>query len=182
MKRFAHSLGIGLLLTATALHAGCGNSASGLTTGTLPGDAPGAITNADPMARPVSVAWTSARAQRCGFHFDPAKLRASYIAYESRQGAAGEQLGRIERSYDSTFKTISERVSGDADYCSDKKGAEIKADLQRYLAGDFTPNLPRAKPVESCGFFGCPTSSSSEPFSSKDFWKKMDADPKTRGR
>ena len=33
----------------------------------------------------------------CGFYFDPGKLRTSYIAYESQQGAAGEQLAKIEK-------------------------------------------------------------------------------------
>lgn len=168
-----------LLIGVAALQAGCGNSANGLTTSALPADAP-AINNEDPMARPAAVAWTSARARRCGFYFDPAKLRASYLAYESRQGAAGEQLAKIEKSYDTTFKVISDRVSSEADYCTEKKGAEIKADLERHLAGDYTPNFPKPRPVASCGFFGCGGSTSDEPFSSKDFWKKYDADPKRR--
>ena len=182
MDRFAQSLSIGLLLAATVMHAGCGGGASGLTTGaTLPADAPaGGINNEHPLARPISVAWTSARARRCGFHFDPAKLRASYLAYEAQQGAAGDQLAKIQSSYDSTVNTISTRINGDPDYCTDRKGADIKADLQRHLAGNFTPNLPKAKADTSCGFFGCPSSPSSadKPFDSKDFWKKQDDNPK----
>jgi hypothetical protein len=168
MHRFAKFLGSAGLLLATALNAGCGNSASGLTTGAAT-DAP-AVKAEDPMARPVQVAWTSARATRCGFYFDAAKLRTNYLAYEARQGAAGEQLSKIEKTYDSTLKTISSRIAGEADYCSDKKGADIKADLQRHLAGDFTPNLPKAKEVATCGFFGC-KSSSDEKFDSGKFWK-----------
>jgi hypothetical protein len=147
-----------LLLVGTALHAGCGNNASGLTTSST--DVP-TITSQDPMARPIQVAWTSARAQRCGFYFDPAKLKASYIGYESRQaGMTTDQLAKIQVSYDTTFKSITARVSADPDYCTDKKGSEIKVDLQRHLAGDFTPNLPKPKPVDPCGFFGCSASSS----------------------
>jgi hypothetical protein len=181
MDRFARGVGCTLLLAATALHAGCGGGASGLTTGGLPPDAPSAVSNEHPMARPVAVAWTSARAKRCGFYFDPGKLRTSYLGYEARQGAAGEQLAKIESSYDSTFKLISDRVGADADYCSDRRGAEIKAELQRHLAGDFTPNLPKPKPVAACGFFGCPTSATSDqPFDSKEFWKKQDQARPTR--
>src|SRR5262249_7790493 len=147
-----------LLLAGTALHAGCGSSSASLTTSStsvMPPDAPAAISNDDPMARPVGVAWTSARAKRCGFYFDPAKLRTSYLAYESRQ-AAGEQYAKIEKIYDATYKATSEKVSQDVDYCSDRKALEIKADLERYLRADYTPNLPKPKTVASCGFFGCP--------------------------
>ena len=112
---------------------------------------PGGIGNDSPMARPIAVAWTSARAQRCGFYFDPGKLRASYLAYEARQ-SNGEQLAKSEQSYDTTFKVIRERVSADPEYCTDKKGAEIKADLQRHLKGDFTPNFPKPKVVEFVRF------------------------------
>jgi hypothetical protein len=170
-----------LLLAGTVLQAGCGGGASGLTTGaTQPADAPaGGISNEHPMARPISVALTSARARRCGFYFDPAKLRASYLAYEAQQGAAGDQLAKIQSSYDSTFNTISQRIGADADYCTDKKGADIKADLQRHLAGNFAPNLPKPKADAACGFFGCSSSSSSDkPFDSKEFWKKQDANPR----
>src|SRR5438093_991203 len=124
MNRFAQGLAAALLLGTTALHAGCGSSANSLTTGSnaLPADAPGALSNADPMARPVAVAWTSARAKRCGFYFDPAKLKINYLSYERTQGASNEQLANIEKSYDTAFKTTSDRISGDAGYCSDRKG------------------------------------------------------------
>lgn len=172
MVRFAHVLASGLLLAGTALAAGCGSSASGLMTGsTASADMPGSISNEDPLARPIGVAWTSARAHRCGFYFDPTKLRTSYLAYEAKQSSA-EQLAKAEQTYDSTFKVIRERVGADPDYCTDKKGVEIKANLQRHLAGDFAPNFPKAKKVESCGLFGCgSTSSSSEKWDSQKWWE-----------
>jgi hypothetical protein len=184
MDRFAHGLATALLLVGTALHAGCGNSASGLTTGSnagLPGDAPGAFNNQDPMSRPVAVAWTSARAKRCGFYFDPAKLKINYLEYERTQGAAGEQLAKIEKSYDTTYRVTSDRISSDAEYCSDRKGLEIKADLQRHLSGDYSANLPKPKQMANCGFFGCTeTGQSDQPFDSKKFWQEKDKDPKRR--
>jgi hypothetical protein len=171
-------------VTSASLLAACGNTGGGLTTGSvfgsataLPADAPQGISNQDPMARPVQVAWTSARAKRCGFYFDPAKLRSSYLAYEAKQGAAGEQLARIEKTYDSTYKTVGDKIANDPDYCTDRKGAEIKADLQRHLAGDFTPNLPKPKPVT--GLFDWVSSTpSDEPFDQKKFWEKQDRDRK----
>jgi hypothetical protein len=173
MDAFARIWGAWLLLAGAVGLAACSGGASGLITGTTTvsaADAPGGITNENPMARPIGVAWTSARARRCGFYFDPTKLRASYLAYEARQSPR-EQLGTFEKSYDSTFKVISERISDDPDYCSDRKGAEIKADLARYLQGDFTPNFPKAKVVESCGFFGCAPAQSDEKFNEKKFWE-----------
>jgi hypothetical protein len=174
MVGFARVFGALLLLGGAVGLAACSNGASGLITGTTSanaGDAPGGITNESPLARPIGVAWTSARARRCGFHFDPAKLRTSYLAFEARQSPR-EQLGSVEKSYDSTYKVISERISDDPDYCSDQKGAEIKADLARYLQGDFRPNFPKAKVVESCGFFGCnPTADPDEKLNVKKFWE-----------
>ena len=183
MKRFAQAGACALLLAGTALHTGCGNSTAGLTTSStsvLPPDAPAAISNDDPMARPVAVAWTSARAKRCGFYFDPAKLRTSYLAYEARQ-ASGEQYAKIEKTYDTTYKTTSEKVSQDVDYCSDRKALEIKTDLERHLAADYSPNLPKPKIVASCGVFGC-APSQVDNFNSKKFWTDQAKQPGADGR
>jgi hypothetical protein len=174
MDRFARGVACGLVLAGAAILAGCGGGGGGLLTGSTPAaaDAPGTLNNDDPAARPVAVAWTSARAQRCGFYFDPAKLRSSYLAYEARQ-SGGEQLAKAEKTYDSTFKAIRERVTADPDYCTDAKSADIKKDLSRHLAGDFKPNLPKPKVVESCGFFGCDGGSRDEPFSADKFWEEQ---------
>ena len=175
MDRLKRLLPSTLLLVGAGLLASCSNSASGLTTGAAPkGDAPAAIGNDDPMARPVAVAWTSARAQRCGFYFDPARLRSSYLAFEAKQNS-GELLAKAEKTYDSTFKVISARVSSDPDYCTDKKGKEIKVDLQRHLAGDFAPNLPQPKQLATCGMWGCaPLPQSDEPFNAKKMYEDLD--------
>jgi hypothetical protein len=175
MCRFARAIGNALVLTCATHLASCGNSASGLTTGATPaGDAPAAISNDDPLARPIAVAWTSARAQRCGFYFDPTKLRASYLKYEAKQSGS-EQLAKAEKTYDSTFNVIRDRVSSDPDYCTDRKGAEIKADLQRHLAGDFTPKLPQPKKVDTCGIWGCgPAAAPDEPFDAKKMYEELD--------
>jgi hypothetical protein len=182
MNRFGQAGGFALLLAAAALQAGCSNSSAGLATGgVMPADAPAAVglSNDDPMARPVAVAWTSARAKRCAFYFDPAKLRTTYLSYEGRQGAGGEQYAKIEKAYDTTYRVTLEKTVGDPDYCSERKGGEIKADLERYLAGDYTPNLPKAKPIASCGFWGC-QSSQDEQFSSKKFWEEQAKNPQKK--
>ena len=135
MNRFAQAGAFALLLAAAALQAGCSNSSAGLATGgVMPADAPAAVglSNDNPMARPVGVAWTSARAKRCAFYFDPAKLRTTYLSYEGRQGAGGEQYAKIEKAYDTTYRVTLEKTVGDPDYCSERKGGEIKADLERH--------------------------------------------------
>jgi hypothetical protein len=183
MHRFALALGSALMVAASPLVTGCSNMASGLTTGATaagPSAGPKGISNDDPMARPFQVAWTSARGKRCGFFFDPAKLRDTYLKFESKQ-AAPEQYAKIEKTYDSTFKATSDAVWKDPDYCEDRKATDIKADLQRHLAGDYTPNLPKPK-VAQCGslFDPCDTGQTDEKFESKSFWQKYDADPKSK--
>ena len=174
MDRTMKVVGAGLLLAVSALHAGCGSSAGGLSTASVGGDTPG-IANDDPLARPIQVAWTSARAQRCGFNFDTAKLRSSYLAYEAKQGTAGEQLAKAQAGYDKTFQTISARVSSDPDYCTDKRSSLIKADLSRHLAGDFAPNLPKPQAADPCGFFGCSAAPDpNEKFDAKKTFDELD--------
>src|SRR5262245_66459720 len=66
MHRFARILAAAPLLVGVGLLAGCGGNAAGLTTSSTESKIP---SNDDPMARPTFVAWTSARAKRCGFFF-----------------------------------------------------------------------------------------------------------------
>jgi hypothetical protein len=173
MQRVAHVLANAILLACAGFLAACGSSASGaLTTGSAANAAPGNIGNDHPLARPVQVAWTSARAQRCGFYFDPTKLRGSYLSYEAKQSSP-EQLAKAEKTYDSTFKTIYDKTSADPDYCTDRTSSQIKADLQRHLAGDFTPKLPAPKTAETCGFFGCPVEKSDEPLDARKMYDEL---------
>jgi hypothetical protein len=172
MDRFARAIAFGLVLAATALYAGCSSSPSSFLAGPEPAaaDAPAKVANEDPAARPIAVAWTSARAQRCGFYFDPGKLKASYLAYEAKQSGP-DLAAKAAKSYDTTFKTIHDRVASDPDYCSDRKSAEIKADLTRHLAGDFRPNFPKPKVVESCWLY-CGDGSSEE-WSGDKYWQEQ---------
>ena len=174
------------VLAALALVLGaCGGGSSGAgvsTASLLDGSSSNTaevapISNTDPNARPVQVAWTAARAQKCGFAFDAGKLRANFIATEARGGALQPQLASTEKTYDQTFASISTKLKGEQDYCDAKKTASIKSDLQRHLAGDFTPNLPNPnKKVASGGFWdGLISDAPPEPFDSKNFWNDMAA-------
>jgi hypothetical protein len=126
-----------LALVALVL-AGCSGS-SGLTTASLLGDdKPKGPVN-DAPARAFQVGTVSARAVKCGFNFDPAKLKLNYLAYE-RQQPTTTDIAKIERMYDVSFNAVAKAVASQGEYCSDAKTKVIKADLGRHLAGDFTPS------------------------------------------
>jgi hypothetical protein len=143
-----------ILLASVLALTGCG-SATPLTTASLmggnsPPPAAAAPVN-DPQSRAIQVGATSGRATRCGFYFDAAKLKANFMAAEMAQGSSPEQLQRTEREYDHIRAAVIKAAASDAEYCSSSKTKEIETDLNRHLAGDFTPS---AKPVkkEAGGF------------------------------
>ena len=94
----------------------------------------------DPLARPVQVAWTSARASYCGFVFNPDQLRANYMAAEARAGATPDQMQKFERAYDYTRESVAASIKDNLNYCNKERVAAIRRDLNRYLSGDYTPS------------------------------------------
>ena len=147
--------GISLVLVAAAL-TGCSGAPS-LTTGSILGgpEKPAAASNTgsinDPTNRAFQVGTVSAKAIKCGFNFDPAKLKNNYLGYE-RTLAPGTDIAKVERIYDVSFNGIAKAVAGDTDFCSEEKTKAIKADLSRHLAGDYTPAI-RPKAPEQDGVF-----------------------------
>ncbi|MGA7372195.1 MAG: hypothetical protein WBQ20_03440 [Methyloceanibacter sp.] len=127
-----------------------GCSTVGRVTGT---SKPGATTDAaarymppdDPMARPTQVAWTSARASYCGFMFDPVKLKNDYMADESRRRNNPYQLQKISEAYDYTLESVTGTIKSDPTYCNKDRTDAIRADLKRYLAGDYAPTAKLAR-------------------------------------
>ena len=94
----------------------------------------------DPLARPTQVGWTSARASRCGFVFDPNQLRANYLAAEAQAGKTPEEIAKLERAYDYTRESVAKTIKDELNYCTKERTAAIRHDLNRYLAGDYTPS------------------------------------------
>ncbi len=157
------SASIASLGLATAL-AGCSLGPSSLTTGSLFGSssdakaAPAAAAQpATPTDRALHVGATTARAQRCGYVFDPQGTRAAYLAYEASQGTTGDVLAKTEKSYDYTVASISKNIASNAAYCDDEQTAIIKRDLGKVLAGDFSPPA-KAATFKSENWWGSPTS------------------------
>jgi hypothetical protein len=94
----------------------------------------------DPLARPIQVGWTSARASYCGFVFDPNQLRANFMAAELRAGNTPDQMQKIEHAYDYTHDSVAASIKSDVNYCSKDRVTAIRTDLNRYLGGDYTPS------------------------------------------
>jgi hypothetical protein len=94
----------------------------------------------DPLAKPIQVAWTSARASHCGFIFDPVQLRSNFMAAEMQAGNPPEQMQKIEHAYDYTLESVTTTIKNNLSYCNKERTAAIRKDLNRYLAGDYTPS------------------------------------------
>lgn len=150
MKTARHCLFPALL---SALVAGCSANSSSLTTGSLFGsksDAAAGPAVETPGMRAAQVAAVSARAAKCGYNFDPARLKSSYLAYEMSQGASAQDMAKIEREYDTIRAKVAGAVTADPDFCSDARTKVIKADLARHMAGDYSaPELAKKKADDS---------------------------------
>ncbi len=145
-----------LLLALSATVAGCGSNA--LTTGSLfgGGDKPAAAPPAprnDPTARAFSAGAVTARAQKCGFNFDAARLRAGFAAAEVQAGTPTDEVAKAGALFDRAQATVAKAIAKSEDYCSDDRIAYIRGDLNRHLAGDFTPSRPRSFAKEDDGLF-----------------------------
>ena len=144
------------LLTAVAVAiAGC-SSGSGLTTGSTATVNPAGpvVPKSDPSGRALQVGSVSARATRCGYNFDSAKLKTKFLASEAGLGSPPADIAKLDKIYDVSYNGVTKAVAEKGDYCSDNKTAKIKADLNRHLAGDFTPSAREVRPEEPSLFSG----------------------------
>ena len=122
--------------------AGCSSANSGVTTGSLL--AGPAKKSADPVSeRAFQVGSTSARAAKCGYNFDPAKLRMSYLAFESTQSGDAAAQAKAEKTFDTTRNLVASKIADPTEFCNEDQTAKIKADLTRHLAGDFNPPVKK---------------------------------------
>lgn len=170
MRRLISALSVATIVGL----AGCSGSGSQLTTASIFGGAkpakpatviagappvaaaPGAQlapTPLPPEAQPMQVALTSALAAKCGFHFNPLKLRSDVLAAEATRNPDPAQQSKLEKLYDTTHARVTLALTKKSDTCESKKQiAEIRKDLQRHLAGDFTPSpAKKRKKVASGG-------------------------------
>ena len=132
-------------------------TASGATAGSAAAPAAAALAESavknDPTQRAFQVGSTSARAVKCGFFFDPVKLKQQFLAAEATQGTAAADMAKVEKIYDISFNGISRGIAEKQDYCSQAKSKEIKSDLTRHLAGDYTPRQTKQVAAKDEGGF-----------------------------
>ncbi|MFV0294632.1 MAG: hypothetical protein ACK5JT_00735 [Hyphomicrobiaceae bacterium] len=127
------------VLGISVLVGGCSLDSSALTTSSLFGSGkPAAPKPETPEDRLLSTATVAARAQRCGYVFDPQSVRAQYLAFEASKGSTPDQISKIEKGYDYTFAKVAKGVASDPDYCTPEHTTSIKAGLGRLLAGNFS--------------------------------------------
>lgn len=152
---------VSALIAASVLGLSACSSGTGLSTGSLFGASkPKEPVTDERTERALYVGATSARATRCGYNFDAAKLRQSYLAYEAAHGGTPDDLAKAEKVYDYTTKSLASKIAQEEDFCSDAKTKEIKAALTQQLAGDFSAPKKKAQVEVPNDWFG---SSASEP-------------------
>lgn len=126
----------------------------------------------------MHVGVTAARAQKCGYYFDPQQLRSNFLAAEAQRTTSPEALKKIETSYDFSNLRVSRQIASQEGYCDASRTANIKKDLTRYLAGDFSAPKKKKVQVASGGVFGF-LESDAEP---EKFNKEEVFDPDLRKR
>ena len=156
MNRWEASLAVALIASAGGGISACSGSsvgsspltASSILDGATPvaagGPAPasvagGVVSPGDPSARAAQLAWTTARANKCGFVFGPDKLRSALIAAETAKGATPDVLDKMNKAYDATRTKAAVVLAQDEAFCSKDNVAATRVDLNRHLAGDFSP-------------------------------------------
>lgn len=169
-----------LLATSAALLAGCANGPSplpSLTTGSLFGksDAQAAAAAApkiDPLAplpdtptnRAIQVGITSARATKCGFNFDSAKLKSGFLASQAQAGSPVDEMAKLEKVYQSSYNAVARAAAQREGYCNPQRVQMTKADLSQLLAGNFAPQRMHPKEEDEPGLFSFGGTSFNNPF------------------
>jgi hypothetical protein len=142
-------------LALAACSSGGGISTASILAGGSNADAAPAVAPPpvnDPTSRAFNVGMVTARAVKCGYNFDPAKLKSNYLASEAALGASGDAMAKIEKVYTVGYNGVTKAATGDPNYCSDQKTKQIKDDLTKLLAGDYTPpSRPAPKAAEDDG-------------------------------
>jgi hypothetical protein len=54
-------------------------------------------------------------------------------------------MKKIEEAYDYTRQSTHDTIKGNLNYCNKERTAAIRQDLNRYLAGDYTPGARLAQ-------------------------------------
>jgi hypothetical protein len=141
---------IAAAVAAATVLAGCGGGLSLTGKSEKPPEEVASLERANtPQNRLLQVASTAARASYCAFGMDRTKLKADYLAYERSQGASPEMVDKLSSLYDSTFNLFYKKVRENPKACSREDIEEIRPDINRHLAGDFTPSQRKPKVAQT---------------------------------
>lgn len=175
-----------LVGSVVALSAGAVSGCSGgpslpsLSTGSVFGGETSSVKKDDdshltPTARALQVGTTAARALKCGYNFDPASLKSNYLAAEASAGLSVDELGKLERVYDTGFNGVTKAVTDPEGYCTRQKTEVISADLQRHLAGDYSAKKKKVAKAEGGLFSGWADAvpDKGPSFGSDTWWEKQ---------
>lgn len=173
----------------SAVLAGCSLGNGGLTTGSLAsnnaagaGAVPAATASADPVTRALHVGSFMARAQKCGYNFDAAKMKSDFFASQTAAGLPAAELPKIEKAYATGYNGVAKAVSKASEYCTAQRTKSIKNELTKYLAGDFSaPKKAKvAKVKQQDGIFsifdGDVVDDKGPAWGSGDWWSKQETD------
>lgn len=153
--KFAH---VTCAAVVALVMAGCGSlKLPSLSTGSIgttaqaAGPAPEAVKPDDPVERAVQVGVTIARANKCGYYYDPNQLKANYLASEATRYPAPEMQQKVRTALEFGQVRVGRQIADTEGYCTKERTEKIKATLTRYLAGDYTAEAK--KQVQQAGFF-----------------------------
>ena len=165
------ALGCGL---AFAL-AGCAGSGSELTTAGVLGEREEARQPRHEHAtgRAIQVGSVAARAVKCGFNFDPAKLKSAFLASEAQAGLGVDELAKTEKVYGVAYSGVAKGVQGMTPHRSQIRRDQVRPHpppRRRFL-----PAPPREKADDSiwASFFDNASVENGPKFGSQEWWDRQ---------
>ena len=157
---------------------GCSGGGGVSTASILGGEAaptPASVAVADPGERAFHAGAVTARAVRCGYNFDPAAVRANYLAHEAAVGATPEQMAKLQQTYDVAHRGVAKAAGEDSNYCTDRRTRDIKTELGNLLAGNFEAPKKQAPKEEGLfsGWLDGGGSDTGPAFGSSGWWESQ---------
>ena len=166
------ALGCGL---AFAL-AGCAGSGSELTTAGVLGEEkkPGNLAmRSTATGRAIQVGSVAARAVKCGFNFDPAKLKSAFLAREAQAGLGVDELAKTEKVYGVAYSGVAKGVQGEAP--APIANPPRSSPTSPATSPAISPAPPREKADDSiwASFFDNASVENGPKFGSQEWWDRQ---------
>jgi hypothetical protein len=82
--------------------------------------------------------WSSSLAEACGFNVNQASLKSNYLSYEALYGLPPDGQERLSANYDRMRGIVAKMAVSNPDVCTTERVENVRANLARYRAGDFS--------------------------------------------